>query len=275
MIEDELKALSSDLGIPVSTIEKDYAISWMLYGIWRSRLWKLMAFKGGTCLKKVYFENYRFSEDLDYTLLMENPDVEYMERRISDAVEAANEGPVQFFDFELKPRYGVKLFPGELLGFEVRIPFRLLSRTGNPPKIKMDITLEKYERVLLPLQERGILHGYSDRPRFSVVSVQAYSLEEILAEKIRSLFQRTRPRDLYDVWALKDRANVETVAKILPFKFEAKSVEPDLDALSSRRGYYYSAWKSSLGHQLGWLPAFESVWSEVLDFVRWILEEAV
>jgi predicted nucleotidyltransferase component of viral defense system len=109
---------------------------------------------------------------------------------------------------------------------------------------------------------------------FSVVSVRAYSLEEILAEKIRSLFQRTRPRDLYDVWALKDRADVRTVAKILPFKFEAKSVEPDLDALSSRRGYYYSAWKSSLGHQLGRLPDFESVWSEVLDFVRWILESA-
>ena len=250
MIEDEIKVLSSELGVSVSTVEKDYAISWMLYGIWKSRFWRVLAFKGGTCLKKAYFLDYRFSEDLDYTLLLEEPDIEDIQAKISEAVETASEGPVQFLDFELRPRYGVKLFQGELLGFEVRILFRLLSRTGNLPKIKMDITLEKYENILLPLQERQILHGYSDSPRFSVVSIRAYSLEEILAEKIRSLFQRTRPRDLYDVWFLKNVADLGSAAQILCPKFEAKEVEPDVNALQGRKPYYERAWKSSLGHQL-------------------------
>ncbi len=273
MIEDEIKTLSSELGVPVFTVEKDYAISWMLYGLWKSKFWRILAFKGGTCLKKAYFSDYRFSEDLDYTLLLEEPDIGDVQAKIAEAVEAANEGPVQFLDFELRPRYGVKLFPGELLGFEVRIPFRLLSRTGNPPKIKMDITLGKYEKILLPLQERPILHGYSDSPRFSVVSVRAYSLEEILAEKIRSLFQRTRPRDLYDIWFLKSVADLRSVTQILRPKLEAKRVEPDVNALQGRKPYYERAWESSLGHQLRELPEFSTVWNDVLELVKEVLSK--
>ena len=50
-------------------IEKDYVISWILLGLAGSRLKKSFAFKGGTALKKVYFPDYRYSEDLDFTLL--------------------------------------------------------------------------------------------------------------------------------------------------------------------------------------------------------------
>src|SRR5690242_3585653 len=32
---------------------------------------KILVFKGGTVLKKTYFEDYRFSEDLDFTLMDE------------------------------------------------------------------------------------------------------------------------------------------------------------------------------------------------------------
>lgn len=50
-------------------IEKDYVITWLLLGIPDSSLEGLLAFKGGTALKKVYFEDYRFSEDIDFTVL--------------------------------------------------------------------------------------------------------------------------------------------------------------------------------------------------------------
>lgn len=53
-------------------IEKDYVLSWILQGISQHQnLAKCIIFKGGTVLKKVYFEDYRFSEDLDFTLLDE------------------------------------------------------------------------------------------------------------------------------------------------------------------------------------------------------------
>ena len=51
-------------------IEKDYVLSWLLFSISKQpHLQKILVFKGGTALKKVWFENYRFSEDLDFTLL--------------------------------------------------------------------------------------------------------------------------------------------------------------------------------------------------------------
>ena len=50
--------------------EKDYILGWVLaalasYSEMRAR-WIL---KGGTCIKKCYVETYRFSEDLDFSLL--------------------------------------------------------------------------------------------------------------------------------------------------------------------------------------------------------------
>jgi hypothetical protein len=51
-------------------VEQDYGLGWVLAGIARDvdlpRAW---LFKGGTCLKKCVFETYRFSEDLDVTVI--------------------------------------------------------------------------------------------------------------------------------------------------------------------------------------------------------------
>src|SRR5204863_3606540 len=55
--------------------EKDYVLGWFLAGIAdHSEAGPRWVFKGGTCLKKCYFETYRFSEDLDFSLL---PDAVY------------------------------------------------------------------------------------------------------------------------------------------------------------------------------------------------------
>ena len=55
-------------------VEKDYVIGWLLWGIGSdSRLSRSWAFKGGTCLKKCYIETFRFSEDLDFTVLPGGP----------------------------------------------------------------------------------------------------------------------------------------------------------------------------------------------------------
>ncbi|WP_428330275.1 nucleotidyl transferase AbiEii/AbiGii toxin family protein [Mucilaginibacter sp.] len=57
-------------GVRDTQIEKDYILTGILYGIaLHERLSKTLVFKGGTVLKKVYFPEYPFSEDLDFTLL--------------------------------------------------------------------------------------------------------------------------------------------------------------------------------------------------------------
>ena len=271
MVIDEIKRKSFELGLPISTIEKDYVISWILYGIWRSGLWKDLAFKGGTCLKKAYFSDYRFSEDLDYTLT-EKVSEDKLRERLERILEFANAGPVEFLGVESEPRYGVRKFEGELLGFKIKIPFRLVRRTGSPSKIKMDITLEKYEKIVLSLQERELLHEYSDADKFSLVRLKSYSLEEIFAEKVRSLFQRTRPRDLYDVWRLKDVIELKTALSILPEKFRLKNVQLNMKTFEGRRIYYERAWERSLTHQINPLPECDRVWNDVLKFLEELKE---
>jgi uncharacterized protein len=66
----EIQQKARAVGVRDQQIEKDYIFSWILYGIAKQeQLSNEIVFKGGTVLKKVYFENYRFSEDLDFTLL--------------------------------------------------------------------------------------------------------------------------------------------------------------------------------------------------------------
>ena len=69
----EIQQKARVVGVRDQQIEKDYILSWILQGIAQhEQLAKAIVFKGGTVLKKVYFEEYRFSEDLDFTLLDNN-----------------------------------------------------------------------------------------------------------------------------------------------------------------------------------------------------------
>src|ERR1017187_8716808 len=68
----ELLLLAENLGLQPQVVEKDYVLGWLLAGIRANAdLGDHWVFKGGTCLKKCYFETYRFSEDLDFTITNE------------------------------------------------------------------------------------------------------------------------------------------------------------------------------------------------------------
>lgn len=73
MIEPkEINKVATENKVNDRQIEKDYVLSWILFAISKNEiLSKAMVFKGGTVLKKAYFEDYRFSEDLDFTLINE------------------------------------------------------------------------------------------------------------------------------------------------------------------------------------------------------------
>ncbi|MCU0798470.1 MAG: nucleotidyl transferase AbiEii/AbiGii toxin family protein [Candidatus Thermoplasmatota archaeon] len=126
----------------------------------------------------------------------------------------------------------------------------------------MDITDIENEIILLPVKRKTIYHPYPDNLEAVVL---AYSLEEMLAEKIRSLFQRTRPRDLFDVWYLKnDKVEVEG---IIEKKFSNKGMTLDIDDLVRKKDLLEKAWNNSLRHQMRTVPDFEQVFNEV---VRWL-----
>ena len=65
----EISKMAHRLGLGDRTIEKDYVLTWVLNAMAASPLHDLLAFKGGTAIKRMYVPDYRFSEDLDFTLL--------------------------------------------------------------------------------------------------------------------------------------------------------------------------------------------------------------
>src|SRR5215469_1976667 len=71
----ELARLRAEWVLDQGVIEKDYLLGWLLAGIAQHEaLARTWVFKGGTCLRKCYYETFRFSEDLDFTIVGGGPE---------------------------------------------------------------------------------------------------------------------------------------------------------------------------------------------------------
>jgi len=247
--ENEFKELARFYQVPSSTIERDYAQHWLLSYL------PQMALKGGTGLKKCYFKDYRFSDDLDFTLIRNITQEKMKDYIISTIDKVRYESGILFLE-QIKSEEVEN-------GYAFVVYFRIMRRTGDPLKIKIDITKKEKEIIMSPLQKKSILHTYSDIPETQVV---VYSLDEIFAEKIRALFERTRPRDLYDVWFLSKHTALDT--SLLKKKFKYKKIDLDFEDFSKRKINYAGAWKRSLQHQLNNLPNAETVFESVFAFLK-------
>jgi predicted nucleotidyltransferase component of viral defense system len=182
-------------------LERDYCLAWFLCGLAESELKPVLAFKGGTALKRCYFGDYRFSEDLDFTLRQPLTFQEICVRleRVYRAVQQQSGVTFAFERQDLRAHANSHTF---YLGYTGPLP-----RGSN---VKVDITIN--ELVAFPLAERVILRGYeefSDLPDNR--SLFVYSLEEIATEKTLALADsaRNEPRDLYDLWHLTENEGMQ------------------------------------------------------------------
>lgn len=246
--QNEVGEKAREYGVPVSTIERDYAQNWLLRYLSQIN----MVLKGGTGIRKTYIENYRFSDDLDFTLL-KTIEKGKLKDLVEDAVINAREESGINFSENI-------VFNENENGFEIAIYFQIMQTGKSRTRIKIDITKFEQEKILLSINKKRIIHPYSDKLE---AEIHAYSLEEIMAEKIRSLFQRTRPRDLYDVWYLWDKIDKKLVFNIIYEKFRIKDVDINLKDFEQRKDDFRNAWESSLKHQLKELPDFEKVFESV------------
>jgi hypothetical protein len=187
-------------------IEKDYALSYVLAGIAsQPGISDTLILKGGTALKKFYFGNYRFSEDLDFSAI-DAPKGDELEEAVRQAVNHAVELLNAYGPFAVQVERYVERdpHPGGQEAFIVRVQF---PWQRNPHcRLKLEITHD--EPVLLTPDTRPLIHGYEEE---LAVQLRCYRLEEIVVEKMRSLLQthrkllrrgwnRPRARDYYDLW---------------------------------------------------------------------------
>ena len=184
--KQELLDLATDFGLQPNVVEKDYALGWMLAALGEHPDTRdAWLFKGGTCLKKCFFETYRFSEDLDFTLLEPaHLDAAFLNKLFEDIAawiydETGMVLPPDARKVEIytNPRGGTSA--------EGRLGYRgPLGRTGGAPRIKLDLT--DHERIVLEPDRREVHHPYTDRPADGIW-VTTYSFEEVFAEKTRAL----------------------------------------------------------------------------------------
>lgn len=267
---------SREFGLAQNVIEKDYMLGWLLAGISQhEELSASWTFKGGTCLKKCYFETYRFSEDLDFTLTNAgHQDQDFL-------VSAFREIAGWIYDSS-----GIEM-PRDLIRFEVytnprgkisvqgRIAYRgPLRPGGDPPRIKLDLTDD--EVIVADPVSREVFHPYSDTPEGGI-HVPCYCFEEVFAEKIRALGERLRPRDLYDVIHLyrhdSTRQGREKILSIIEAKCAFKGISvPTMEMLESKpeQAELVSEWENMLGHQVPVLPPFEQFWQELPEVFEWL-----
>ena len=184
-----------------NVLERDYCLAWLLAGIAESDIRTALGFKGGTALKRCYFSDYRFSEDLDFTLLEPMPFEELTDRLVPIYATVREASGIAFtFDREDRQAHA------NSYTFYLRYVGPLPS--GND--VKVDVTLR--EHLVYPVEGRYILRGYkefADLPENR--QIQVYSLAEITSEKTIALSDRARnePRDLYDLWHLTSNEGVE------------------------------------------------------------------
>lgn len=254
----EIQQRAREIGVRDQQIEKDYILSWILWGISQHELLsKCLVFKGGTVLKKVYFEDYRFSEDLDFTLrddVITNEQIfawfgesfEYIraEANILPDITDNNEHADGGINFYIR-------YTGPLGG------------QSNNKRVKVDIS--RSEKLQFEPVLRSVLIFYTDLEDHSLL---CYPLEEVLIEKLRAVMQRMAARDFYDIWYLLTQYGMDVGFYLNEFRQKCadKELNPSdfHEKLKERLPLYKGRWKSSINEQIHDLPDFGTVEREVL-----------
>lgn len=209
-LKTQLQQKSQNRKVKWEIIEQDYALSLALKGFSQiPELRNNLVFKGGTALKKMYFGDYRFSQDLDFSVKNKGKDLVKIDELIRKACLKATQHIQSLgenVEMRSSPYLEKKPHPEGQKAFliETRLPWHREFYT----KIYAEISFQ--ETILMKPQERKIIHGYGEMVGgFFYV----YPLEEIMAEKIRALLQfakklhergwgRSRVRDYYDLWRI-------------------------------------------------------------------------
>ena len=256
-------------------VEKDYVLGWLLAGLAQMPFGELWIFKGGTCIKKCYFETYRFSEDLDFSLLPQAPGSQeaLIDQLRTLTASVATMSGLEFpaDQIDVKPRRNQQGRPT----FEGRVGYRGPLAYPGSPKIRFDLT--QHEAVIDEAADRPVLHPYPDELPSGTI-VRTYSFNELLAEKTRALLERSRPRDLYDIVHLLENAptdlDLNVVRKLFRQKCGSKAItvpsSAELVATVKADAELRSEWANMLGHQLPALPDLDGLLGRLPGLLVWL-----
>ena len=185
-LRSSLEAYQRVTGSSWNLIEQDYALSLILYGIAKiDDLKKHLIFKGGTCLRKYYFGDYRFSQDADFSVQGAYPKSDVLQSLLEQACDIAFQYLSQrkiHAQLECIRYVEKKPHPTNQEAFTISIQYPW----HREPLTRVMIEVTSVERVVLKPIEKSIIHGYESEFNADLL---VYPLEEIIAEKVRALIQ--------------------------------------------------------------------------------------
>lgn len=265
----EISENAEKFRIPAETIEKDYVISWILFCLSRSDLRDDFIFYGGTAIKRVYFEDHRFSEDIDF-LSSGKFNLEYFLKQLK-ALQCAKQ----------EANLNLELHDKEISSDGRRIKFIVHYSAydeiiGSPKEISLDFSMGM--QLYGKSEKHKIIQTYSD-PIINNEFLLVSALNSILGTKLGMLLDLTRnePRDLFDIWFL--------FQKINEFDFNLGEV---CDVFRNRCGFSPSAavivprlenkffklnWENRLRKQVADLPQIETVIYEVQEILERLFDD--
>lgn len=258
---DTIRTIAATKSIHPGVIEKDYVLSKTLISLAAIPAFqKSLVFKGGTALKKCYYPNWRYSEDLDFTARHKLSPAQIQEifRLAAEGVNSTFGLPLRIGEYSQYPKGTDDIVTAQL---KLSYDGPLRQSSGQKNNIRVDITLD--EEINDPAPIRDVLQEYADD---ITATLPVYSLEEIVAEKLRSILQRGKSRDYHDVWVLLTQQSADfdwkRTRELLSKKCRFKNIpEPGLadffqpEQLDEARRF----WERGLAHQMASLPDFDEV----------------
>lgn len=262
--ESRLRVLARQEGITAGLAEKNYVNSWVLSAIYASAFGDDLLFKGGTALSKLYFpETWRLSEDLDFTVDGQFTSTEGDLREALDAVTGPSGIEFWIDDYYEGTEDGYPTYY-----VEASIQYRAVFDQKNTT----ELNVMGDEVVSGPPVEHT--HEYEDVGPFTL---RAYSLAEILGEKLRTIYQRSRGRDYYDLFRIVTGEETPATADVASI-FEQKRAhapeesyhttpDPQAGLPTTTQEAIAADWNVTLPELVAELPPLEDVRERLDDYL--------
>lgn len=266
--EASVKRLARQQGVDPVVVDRDHALGVVLWAMGSEVSSSGWVFKGGTCLRKCHYGDYRFSEDLGFTVAgpLRIADAEgLIARSVGRATSAGvlldmDQAQIVVLDDD----YGRE-------SLEIRVPYRGALRMGSSPMVQFHLSAD--EELVFAIAHRTLIHPYDDAADIAA-ELPCYALEEILAEKIRAVSGQRRhaiARDIYDIDQLVRRGDVDVTAALaaVPAKAERKGVDLQgaAERFLQREGEYRANWSQALAYLVAGEPDFSTAFWAAADLL--------
>lgn len=210
-------------------VERDYVLTHVVEALAQLQPPPGLVFKGGTALRLCFYEDYRYSADLDFSLV---------ELTIDDGLAVLRQALEQCVEAVALPRLS--------LPDDEPVEIEYVGPLGRERTIKLDLADDE---LVLETTQRTLITRYSDQSQDGS-PITTYTLEEIAAEKLRCVIQRLLCRDISDLHRLfvREGIEVEMVWPLFEEKARAKNLDPGRFSarLSSREPQYRRRWEQEL-----------------------------